>query len=134
MNSRSKGARGEREAAAAWSLVMGGGARRGQQFSGSPDSPDVVTDYPGIHLESKRVERGNPYEWLSQAVADAGGKVPVVLHRRNRQEWVVVMRLSDVPKFVLEASAGPQVSEVGRQKVPGPVPDQGQCPSIGKDG
>lgn len=134
MNSRAKGAAGELEAAKEWARVMGGHARRGCQFSGSPDSPDIVSSYPGIHLESKRVEKGNPYCWLAQAVRDAGDKVPVVLHRRNRQDWVVILRLSDVPRFVLEAQAGPKVPEVGGPPVPGSIPDQGQCPQIGKDG
>ena len=49
MNSRNKGKRGELE----WRDVIrshGYEARRGQQFSGSPDSPDVVTDLP-YHFE-----------------------------------------------------------------------------------
>ena len=34
-------------------------ARRGQQFAGSPDSPDVVSsDFP-FHIECKAVERLN---------------------------------------------------------------------------
>jgi Holliday junction resolvase len=43
MNSREKGKRGERQ----WRdelRAQGFAARRGQQFSGSPDSPDVVCD------------------------------------------------------------------------------------------
>ena len=134
MNSRKKGARGELEAAKAWSLVMGGQARRGQQFSGGADSPDVVSDYAGIHLESKRVEQGNPYRWIEQAVADAGVKVPVLLHRRNREPWLVIMRLTDVPRFLLEAFAGPQVPAVGSEAVPGDVPNQGQRSAVRKDG
>lgn len=134
MNSRKKGARGELEAAKAWSLVMGGQARRGQQFSGGADSPDVVSDYAGIHLESKRVEQGNPYRWIEQAVADAGVKVPVVLHRRNREPWLVIMRLTDVPRFLLEAFAGPQVSPLGDQELSNPVPGPGMRPAKGEDG
>ena len=105
-DSRAKGCRGELDAARAWEVAMGGEARRGQQFAGGTDSPDVVTSYGGIHLEVKRVERGNPYDWVDQAVRDAAGKVPVVLHRRNNQPWLIVMRLADVPKFILEAQAG----------------------------
>jgi len=43
MNSREKGKRGERQ----WRDELranGYAARRGQQFSGSPDSPDVICD------------------------------------------------------------------------------------------
>lgn len=134
MNSRKKGARGELEAAKAWSLVMGGKARRGQQFSGSADSPDIVSDYAGIHLESKRVEQGNPYRWIEQAVADAGTKVPVVLHRRNHESWLMIMRLTDVPRFLLEASFGPQVSALGDQELSSHLPDSDVRPATGKDG
>ena len=95
--SRRKGAVGERELAE-FLREHGLLARRGQQHAGGPDSPDVVCDaLPLIHLECKRVERGSLYEWLAQAVRDAGDeKIPVVAHRRNRKEWVGIMRLSDL--------------------------------------
>lgn len=50
--SRDKGARGEREFR---DLLREHGfeARRGQQFAGGNDSPDVVTDLP-CHVEVKR--------------------------------------------------------------------------------
>jgi hypothetical protein len=122
--SRAKGCRGELEASKVWAHVMGGKARRGQQFAGGTDSPDVISDYPGIHLEVKRTERGNPYDWLAQARRDARGKCPVVLHRRNNQPWLLIMELSDAPKFLLEAGAGPQTEEVGRGTLPLHVPAQ----------
>ncbi len=127
MNSRAKGKRGELEASKEWASVMGGSARRGKQFSGGEDSPDVVTDYPWLHLEVKRVERGSIHEWVEQAVRDAGSRVPVVLHRRNHKPWLVTMRLTDVPRFLLEASAGPQVPAVGAEGVSNPIQGEGVC-------
>lgn len=56
MNSRDKGKRGEREFA---SLLREHGfdARRGQQFAGGADSPDVVSDaLAWLHVEVKRVQ------------------------------------------------------------------------------
>jgi len=89
--SRTKGKVGERE----WAHFLsarGFASRRGQQFSGSPDSPDVVTDcLPGVHWECKRCEAGNPYDWLAQAHADAAGKLPIVAHRRNDCRWLCIM-------------------------------------------
>lgn len=123
MNSRSKGARGERTAAAAWAEALGlpvGSCRRGQQFAGGTDSPDVVQPLANIHLEVKRTERGNPYVWLEQAVRDAGGKVPVVLHKRNRAEWIAVIRLNDVARFSQEIAAASEA--LGRGSVSGDVP------------
>lgn len=101
INSRQKGAAGERELAE-FLRDRGYSARRGQQFSGGTDSPDVLCpDLPGIHLEVKRVEAGNLYTWLSQAQRDAGKKVPLVVHRRNKKEWVAIITLEDLLKLNL---------------------------------
>lgn len=98
--SRRKGACGERELAKELKRVLGVAARRGRQFCGSPDSPDVVVDLPGVHFECKRVERFDLYKALDQATCDAGAELlPVVAHRKNRREWVVVLRLDDLPRL-----------------------------------
>lgn len=96
MNSRAKGKRGELELAH-FLAEHGHPARRGQQFSGGTDSPDVVAEsLSHLHIECKRVEAGNLYEWLRQASRDAGPvKIPVVFHRRNDEEWVVVLKAAD---------------------------------------
>jgi hypothetical protein len=71
MNSREKGKRGERQ----WRDELranGYAARRGQQFSGSAESPDVVCEsLPWIHFEVKAVERLNIEEAMEQARRDA---------------------------------------------------------------
>jgi len=100
INSRTKGAVGEREIAE-FLRERGYEARRGQQFSGGSDSPDVVHNIEGVHLEVKRTEAGNLYKWLAQAKRDAKGKVPVVVHRRNKQEWVAILPLDDFLKLHL---------------------------------
>ncbi|MDD3585644.1 MAG: hypothetical protein PHQ75_00550 [Thermoguttaceae bacterium] len=98
INSRNKGAAGERELAHELVRVFGCTARRGQQFSGSPESPDVVTSLPGIHIECKRTERLNLYAAMDQATRDSGAnEIPVVCHRSNRKAWVVIVRLDDLP-------------------------------------
>lgn len=127
MNSRAKGSRGERDAAKEWAQVMGGQARRGQQFSGGTDSPDVVTDFQDIHLEVKRTERGNPYHWIDQAVNDSGGKCPVVLHRRNNREWLAIVRLTDVPR--LAKTVAEKAQAVGGSAVSADLPGQGLPPT-----
>ena len=102
--SRNKGKVGERELAHELTRVLGVTARRGVQFHGGPNSPDVIADIPDIHIECKRTERFRLYEALEQAVADAGNKVPIVLHRQNRQPWVAVIRLDDLPTLVQKFS------------------------------
>ena len=100
INSRAKGAMGERELAKKLTEVFGCEARRGQQFQGSPDSPDVVTSLDGVHIECKRVERFEIYKAMEQAKRDSGDKIPVVCHRKNRGEWLAVVRLDDLPELI----------------------------------
>lgn len=98
-NSRNKGARGEREAAKKLKEVFGKDARRGQQFSGSSDSPDVVFD-SRLHLEVKRVEKLNIDNALDQAKKDSSPKqIPVVMHRRNGKKWKMTLLVDDIPAF-----------------------------------
>jgi len=98
--SKDKGARGELELAAELRRLFGVEARRGVQYHGGGDSPDVVTDLPGVHVEVKRTERLSLYPAMKQAVADAGtDKVPVVFHRQNRGEWLAIVRLNDLPEL-----------------------------------
>jgi len=99
MNSRTKGANGERELAQVL-REYGFNARRGQQFSGANGDPDVVTDMENLHIECKRVERLNVDTAMEQSVKDArDGEMPVVMHRKNRKAWLVTMRLEDFIKL-----------------------------------
>lgn len=93
MNSRDKGARGERELAARLRF-LGMDARRGQQYSGANGDADVV-GLPGIHIECKRVERLNLEKAYDQSKRDAArvGDIPTVMHRKNGGEWLVTMSL-----------------------------------------
>lgn len=92
INSRAKGARREREFAKL-ATSCGFPASRGQQFQGSPDSPDIkVPSLPDIHFEVKGVERINLKAWMEQAKRDAGAKVPIVAHKQNGQEWLITLR------------------------------------------
>jgi Holliday junction resolvase len=89
MNSRAKGCVGERE----WRDELrkhGYQARRGQQFSGHPDAPDVVSELD-FHFEVKRVQNLNVAKAVDQAMKDSGGKQVAVAHRKNNQPWLVTM-------------------------------------------
>lgn len=93
--SREKGKRGERECA---ELLRAHGfqAERGRQYSGSPDSPDVRHDIPGIAIEVKRTERFALYPAIEQARQDArAGDIPCVFHRQNGRPWAVVLLAED---------------------------------------
>lgn len=104
INSRAKGATAELELSH-FLTERGYKSRRGQQFSGGGDSPDVVSELPW-HIECKRVEAGNLYNWLEQAKRDCKGKKPpLVVHRRNGKEWVAILPLEDLLAFILEIPA-----------------------------
>lgn len=106
INSNAKGKVGEREVAA---LLKAHGfeARRGQQYAGGGDSPDVVHSMAGFHIEVKRTENFMLYPALAQANADKKPEEDaLVFHRRNNKDWVVVMDaeafLRMVRKYVFE--------------------------------
>lgn len=90
INSRRKGKAGELQ------LVRklreyGWDCRRGQQYCGANGDADVV-GIPGIHIECKRRNRLEPYEFIAQARHDARkGELPVVFMRRDNSDWLVLM-------------------------------------------
>ena len=93
-NSRQKGARAERQLAKEL-RKFGYEARRGQQYCGANGDADVV-GLEKIHIECKHVERLNIHEAMEQAKRDAReGEKPVVMHKKNRTEWLVTMPLYD---------------------------------------
>lgn len=94
INSKRKGNHGENELAHILS-DHGYQSRRGFQINGQTDEADVI-GLPGIHIECKRVEQLNIYKAMDQSKRDArDGEIPVVIHRRNRDEWKVTMLLED---------------------------------------
>jgi Holliday junction resolvase len=103
MNSKRKGAAGEREFAKVC-REHGYDCRRGQQYNGL-EGEDVV-GLPGVHIEVKRVERLNIEEAMAQSKADAQGKIPIVAHRKNNCEWLITMRAEDWFKLYREWEAG----------------------------
>ena len=94
MNSRQKGARGER----LWRDQLrenGWDARRGQQFSGGAESPDVVCESLGwLHQEVKCVERLNIEDAMAQARRD-GRPVRARGLSEHYREIFRITRLSD---------------------------------------
>ena len=96
MNSKAKGSAGERELCA---YLTGEGFpahRNDQRYTGGHGNPDISAEgLDAYHIEVKRVERLNIGEAMKQAEGDADGRVPVVMHRRSRQPWLVTMHLTD---------------------------------------
>jgi hypothetical protein len=101
VNSRRKGKTGELEAAHTLKELFGWAARRRQQFSGNAGDDDLMVDQtPGLFWEVKRVQRLNVPKTVQVAAKQAGRKTPVVMHRVDRGEWLLTIRLSDLPRLV----------------------------------
>lgn len=101
INSRQKGKRAELELAKTL-REFGFEAKRSQQFAGINGDADII-GVPGIHIECKHVERLNLDAALEQSERDASAEfkktgnpvTPVVIHRKNRQDWRITMMLDD---------------------------------------
>lgn len=94
-SSQAKGRRGEAELTAIFNSA-GVPAKIGKAASYG-ETPDVY-GVEGVHCECKRVEHLRLSEWMTQAVRDSekfqDGK-PCIFHRKNREDWLTTMRLSD---------------------------------------
>ena len=104
VNSRNKGKTGERQ----WRDVLRGAgfkARRGQQYSGGGDSPDVICEELNdvMHFEVKWVNKLNVSNAIKQAKDDCPvGKWRVVAHKKDREGWLVTMPAEDWIDLVKE--------------------------------
>ena len=90
---REKGAAGEREVA---KLLNEAGFVTSRNARNGLSTDDLAHTIPGIHIEVKRRERLNVSEAMQQALRDAHGRTPVVVHRRSRETWLATVRLSDL--------------------------------------
>ena len=121
MNSRNKGKVGEREAAAELGALLGVTSRRGVQYQGGPDSPDVVLDGVAIHVEAKRTERLLLWAAIEQARSDARtGAVPIVWHRANRRGSVVIVETARLVELAREVV---RIVGMGDAAIAGPSGD-----------
>lgn len=107
---QAKGAGAEHELAEVFSAAGFPAARgRLQRWLGGRRVADVVLP-PALrrlfHVEAKRVERLNVHRALEQARRDAGHRVPVLAHRRNRGGWYATLPLDALLALVRHALAG----------------------------
>lgn len=100
---RNKGARGERELSRALLELFGDAVApdsiyRSVQHAGREGAGDVL-GIKGVHIESKRCERLSVYQAMEQAMDDCGRDIPIVCHKRNLQQWLVICELHDLVKL-----------------------------------
>lgn len=112
INSKSKGARFERQLASRF-REYGYDARRTAQYCGNTGDASDVIGLPGIHVEAKHQERMQLYEWMAQAKRDAaaggGNALPAVFHKKNNAEILVTMTIEDWFNLYREWEAGHEV-------------------------
>lgn len=100
INSRRKGKTGELEAAETLRLLFGWTTRRTQQFAANADADSAdlrVEQTPQLFWEVKRVQRLNVPKTIRTAAAQCGRRVPVLMHRPDRSDWLLTIRLADLP-------------------------------------
>lgn len=111
INSKIKGKQGEAEFVHFLKKHFQCEARRGLQYSGSPDSPDVVSTLP-FYFEVKRREFLNVFETMAKTVEDANGsnKTPIIAWRKNREDWLLIIRAEDFAKEWLSRNEGKEAT------------------------
>ena len=100
-NSRRKGAAGELEAAKALNAVLPHAkARRAQQYAGHHTAADLVCEgLDGVMVEVKRRQSMNIHKVMAESLAHCTeAMLPVILHRKDNEEWLLTIRLEDLPK------------------------------------
>lgn len=99
MNSKRKGNQAERELLHLLEVYGVEAHRNDQRYTGGLDNPDISARIGpvGVHVEVKRQERLALPAALRQAKRDANGHaLPVVVHRSNRQPWLVTVELEQL--------------------------------------
>ena len=106
-NNRERGKRGERSARDAireyW--LMDGCARTGQTSAAVSGADLCGTDR--LHVEVKLRKSLSVEKFLEQAERDAKrGKIPVVVMRRDKGEWIVMLRIKNSIPFAAQLLKG----------------------------
>ena len=102
VNSKQKGARGERECRDIWKKHGYEDAHRSCQYSGKGESSaDIEGVDPRIHLEIKvGYTYKTVYDFMEQAIRDSKeGEIPIVNCRMDRKPWLCVLSLDDFIKI-----------------------------------
>lgn len=115
INSRQKGKRGELELCQSLRELFGWDVQRAVQYNGNAgDSDLIIKQVPEIFVECKRVQSLNLSKAMEIAVAQAGQKLPMIFHRKDREEWMVTLPLKEL------LSAAQILATAAKATPPGP--------------
>lgn len=96
INSKAKGKRAELQLV---NILKEHGypCRRSVQYSGKAEEGQAdIIGLDRIHIECKAVEKLNVSNAIKQAIRDCkDGEMPTVFHKKNREGWLVTMRIED---------------------------------------
>ena len=114
--SRQKGARFELEVAHYLQAHGYPDAHRTAQHCGKTGDAGDVEGVGGLHVECKHVEKLNLYNAYHQAVRDSdangNGNIPVVIHKRNREETLVTLSLDNLIQIYSASRNGGERGEL----------------------
>lgn len=114
--SKAKGARFELEVAHYFQSNGYPEAHRTAQHCGKTGDAGDVEGIAGLHIECKRVEKLNLYNAYHRAVrdSDANGNdnIPVVIHKRNREEILVTLSLDNFMQIYSASRNGSERGEL----------------------
>ena len=92
INSKKKGARGERAIAEILREHGFTDARRSAQYCGNTGDAADVVGLDGFHVEVKFQETTKIWDWIEQAEHDhKENTIPIVVFRKSRKKWQVCM-------------------------------------------
>ena len=107
--------------------------RRGQQFRGSKDSPDIVSDSLNeFHFECKFKQNLNLWDALEKCLEEAPGKMPTIIWKRDRKIPLVIMDFHDWMDIVQYAKG--KVDTLNKGKVRVYDSGSGEYRELGKRG
>jgi hypothetical protein len=119
VNGKRKGKVGEQEACHYLKDLFGWSARRSQQFSGEAGDDDIRVDQtPSLFWEIKREQRLNVVQAIAKAVRQAGRRTAVLMHRPNRSEWLLTIRVSDLPALCHAYTIADQAHQLVAEELP----------------
>lgn len=114
--SKAKGVRFELEIAHYLQAHGYPNAHRTAQHCGKTGAAGDVEGIQGLHVECKHVEKLNLYAAYHQAVRDStangNGNIPVVIHRKNREETLVTLSIDDFIEIYSAYQNGGQKGEL----------------------
>lgn len=108
IDSRAKGARGEREVCRILQRNGWPNAERTSDGRSQEGRGDIAHGPQGVHIDSKLRERLNVTAAWDRVKQDACGlDIPVLVHRPSRHEWLATLEFSELLALLKLREMGP---------------------------